>query len=417
MTAPGSALHDPLAARRAGRDELSLALIDARNRTLRWWARFEAQVPALISGNPSGGPGLGCGDVMRCVGGAGWFQEFWIARHLQRARGEAADASALRLPSIHPQADAWFAPCAADAPSRPGGESANAPDAAALRQFLADTLELTLDLLHGTPETDEALHMFRLALWHEDRLAERLAVLAQWMGVDPGPDLWMSQTPRRAVELPPVWLPAGRVTLGTPRGGLVPPSERWAHEVRVPECEIDLQAVSWARFAEFVDDGGYDDRRWWSAEGWRWLQADGRRSPRGVAQWRGGVSVERFGQLRRIPSAQAAVHVTWHESQAWCQWAGRRLPTEAEWVRAQAGAAQTGFVWGEVLEWMLGPARPWAEGLSPVAGFSVSGAEAGHAVLRGASAWTVRRMAHPQARRFVAPFRDDLFCGFRSCAL
>jgi gamma-glutamyl hercynylcysteine S-oxide synthase len=103
--------------------------------------------------------------------------------------------------------------------------------------------------------------------------------------------------------------------------------------VALPEFEIDAQAVSWTRYAEFVADGGYDEAQWWSAEGWAWVQAEGRRAPRWVEQMRQGVLVHRHGQLQRAGSAQAAVHVSRHEAQAWCRWAGRRLPTEAEWPR------------------------------------------------------------------------------------
>ena len=102
---------------------------------------------------------------------------------------------------------------------------------------------------------------------------------------------------------------------------------------------------------------------------------------------------------------------------AWCTWAGRRLPTEAEWELAVAAGVGQGFVWGEVLEWMLGPARMFDATVGPVAGFDAPQADAEHAVLRGASSWTVPRAAHPQRRRFERPERDDLFCGFRSCAL
>jgi formylglycine-generating enzyme required for sulfatase activity len=329
--------------------------------------------------------------------------------------GHCLGLGAPRLPSVEPRADAWFSPCGTSADRR---DPQVVPQPQALRHFLAQTLEITLDLLQGADDTDEALHVFRLALLHEDRLAERLAVAAQWRGVAfaalPDPPRPLA----RAVERPPVWLPAGVAVLGSAPGGLVPPQERWAHEVRVPECEIDAQPVSWARFAEFVDDGGYDESRWWSSEGWQWSQACGRRSPRGVVQWRGGVCVERSGQVRRATPWQPAAHVSEYEAQAWCAWAGRRLPTEAEWSRAQVSAARTGFVWGEVWEWVWGAARPWstAQAQSPVAGFSAPRADPPQRVLRGASDWTVPRAAHPQVRRFADPARDDLLCGFRSCA-
>lgn len=400
-------LDDPQGARQAGRDDLSLMLMDARNRTLRWLSAFEA------AGHLLGGDGHAA-VPLRWIGHAAWFQEYWTSRHVQRMRGEAADELAPRLPSIDPRADVWFSP-----ERLPDWRDGQGPEAQEVRQYMAHTLEVTLDILAATPQTPEGLHAFRLVLLHEDRLAERLAVAAQWLGFRPDDPTPTPAAPPLRPQRPAVWLSAGRMALGTPLGGgLVPPNERWAHEVQVPDVEIDAQVVSWARFTEFVLDGGYDDERWWTNEGWRWVREVGRRAPRGVEQLRGGVVLERWGQLGRAAPGLPATHLTWHEAQAWCAWAGRRLPTEAEWELAATSASARGFVWGDVQEWMLGSAKPYpgAEA-GTVAGFGPFSAAAGHRVLRGASTWTVPRAAHVKARRFVSGFRDDLFCGFRSCAL
>jgi formylglycine-generating enzyme required for sulfatase activity len=182
--------------------------------------------------------------------------------------------------------------------------------------------------------------------------------------------------------------------------------------------EIDAQVVNWGRFAEFVQDGGYDHPVWWTPEGWQWVQDTARRAPRGVEQWHGAVVLDRWGRLCRAAAGLPAVHVTWHEAHAWCRWAGRRLPTEVEWELAATTAATRGFVWGDVHEWMLGSARPYPGGqVRPVSGFAPYRADGGQRVLRGSSSWTVRRVAHVRSRRFVDGLRDDLFCGFRSCAL
>ena len=401
-----AALDDAQAARQAGRDDLSLMLMDARNRSLRWLSAFET------AGQLLGGEGHAA-VPLRWIGHVAWFQEFWTSRHVQRLRGEAADESAPRLPSLDTRADAWFSP-----EHLPDWRDGQGPLVREVRDYMSQTLEVTLDLLATAPPTDEALHVFRLVLLHEDRLAERLAVAAQWLGVRPeDPALAPWSAPLRP-QRQPLWIPAGEVALGSPPGGLVPPNERWAHAIQVPEFEIDAQAVSWARFAEFVQDGGYDNPAWWTPEGWQWVSEAQRRSPRGVAQLRTNVVLERWGQLGRVDAGLPATHVTWHEAQAWCTWAGRRLPTEAEWEQAATTTRSRGFVWGDVQEWMLGSARPYPGGeRRSVAGFGVLNIPAGYRVLRGASAWTARRAAHLKARRLVSGLRDDLFCGFRSCAL
>ena len=159
----------------------------------------------------------------------------------------------------------------------------------------------------------------------------------------------------------PLWFGAQRVSLGTARGGFVPDNERWAHDEPVPEFEIDAQPVQWSQYVEFVDDGGYDEPRWWSQAGWGWLERQQRRAPRYVEQTGRAVLAQRAGQLQRVASAQAVAHVSWHEADAWCRWASRRLPTEPEWEIAATSGVSRGFVWGDVHEWMAGRAARWSD--------------------------------------------------------
>jgi gamma-glutamyl hercynylcysteine S-oxide synthase len=320
-------VDDPALARHGDADWLSLALMDARNHTLRWLAVFEAAEdlsPLRV---------LGLDPPRWLCGHAGWWQEWWIVRHVQTQRGEAGDAVRPRLASIEPQADALFDP----AHTTPAGRWAlPLPDPEPLRQYLAATLEAVLDVLASAGTDDAALHFHRLALWHEDRLAEQLAEAAQALGA-PLPGSPLPPPPAHAERAPLFW-PAQHFMLGSPPGGLVPPGERWAHEVAVPGFEIDAQAVSWARYAEFAADGGYDDPRWWSAESWAWLQAQGRRAPRHVEQWRDGVVLQRQGRLQRAAGQQPAVHVTRHEAAP--RWSG-------SWRRCRARrAASSGATCG-----------------------------------------------------------------------
>ena len=407
MHETAAAIHDPQRMRVAGAELLSLALIDARNHTLRWLSAFEPHLASLA-------PVADVDPPLWLVGQAGWFQEYWVSRNVQRQRGEAAEAARPRLASIEPRSDDWFDPACHDRAQR---WQASLPDAAALRHYLAETLEATLDLLAGARDDDASLYVYRLALLHEDRLSEALAVCAQALQLPAAATEapWLPRPARAARDA--LWFGAQRFSLGSEPGGLVPPNERWAHEVALLEFEIDAQAVSWARYAEFVGDGGYDDAQWWTAEGWTWLQAAGRRAPRYVEQMRQGVLVHRQGQLQRVGAAQAAVHVSRHEAMAWCRWAGRRLPAEAEWELAALSGASRGFVFGDVFEWAGGSARAWPGHPGALPGFAPL-PEAGRCgVLRGASWMTRARCKHPRARRFVAAHRDEVFCGFRSCAL
>lgn len=110
-----SRIEAGLAARSLTRDELSLALIDARNRTLRWLALFEA------AGQLFGGSGADAVPI-HLAGHAGWLQEWWIGRNVQRLRGMGLGSGGLRLASIEPVCDRWFGgePIALRDPERPG---------------------------------------------------------------------------------------------------------------------------------------------------------------------------------------------------------------------------------------------------------------------------------------------------------
>ena len=145
----------------------------------------------------------------------------------------------------------------------------------------------------------------------------------------------------------------------------------------------------------------------------------GGRAPRyvdqiGVAS--GAVMQTRFGTARRMLGTQPAMHVSWWEADAWCRWAGRRLPAEVEWELAAHTAARRGFRWGTVWEWTGSTARPYP-GFAPDPWRDYSEPCFGsHKVLRGASFATRERMKNPKFRFFLPPDCDHVFAGFRSCA-
>ena len=390
-------LADAERMRHADREWLSLALMQSRNQTLAWMGLFEHHAAA-----PEPQPATAFEPALWLAGRAAWWQERWIARNLQRGRGRAADAGQAPLASIEPNADAWWSDAAlADR----AAWWAAAPSFDAARAYQAETLETTLDLLRGARDDDDGLFVYRAALFHEDALQGRFVALAQARRIEAAAAL-LPQRRLHALREPLVFA-AQRWTLGSPRGGHVPANEQWAHEEAVPEFEIDAQAVTWSQYAEFVEDGGYDEPRWWHDEGHAWLQQTERRTPRDVEQLRHGVLLRRFGRLQRAPAIEPVTMLSWYEADAWCRWAGRRLPTEIEWELAASRGLSRGFIWGEVPEWVAGHARPWPGGLDVDRSLRVQ---------RGVAWFEPRRLAHPKARRFVAADRDEGFAGLRSCA-
>jgi iron(II)-dependent oxidoreductase len=125
--------------------------------------------------------------------------------------------------------------------------------------------------------------------------------------------------------------------------------------------------------------------------------------------------VKRYGKLTEIPAHDPVCHLTLHESQAYCQWAGRRLPSEAEWEFA-ALSGHPDFRWGDLWEWTNSPFAPYP-GFSADAYLEYSAPWFGtHQVLRGASFATQPRIRSPRYRNFFMAERDDIFVGFRTCA-
>ena len=412
--------------RRAGRELLSLALMDARNHTLHLAGQFEAALGAGLDTAEVPHADATAVSPLWLLGHIGWFQEWWVLRNLQRQRGSNCDPSVLRLASLDTLADVWYNPALngqgglRQPPRNQGREQVPVPDLPGVKRYLLETLEATLELLEKSPEDDEALYFYRLALFHEDMQGEVLIELAQALGVAIKLPL-----PGGASAREPLSVPAARWTLGQAEtDGFAFDNEQPAQIVQVPEFEIDAQPVTWAQLVEFVDDGGYDRPELWHTDGWKWLgekaQGEGRRGPRyvdqiGVAS--GAVMQTRFGKPMRMLGSQSATHVTWWEADAWARWAGRRLPAEVEWEVAAHTAARQGFRWGDVWEWTGTTFRgypafapgPWREYSQPQFGT--------HKVLRGASFATRARMKNPKFRGFAMPARDEMFCGFRSCAL
>ena len=411
----------------ADKGHLSLALMDARNHTLHLFAQYQKAleavnyvVPQLASVNPP----------LWELGHVGWFQEWWIARNLQRGQGERCQPEHARLASIEPCADQWW-----DSSRVPHSArwSLALPDAHHTRAYLLDTLEGTLDLLHKAGDSDDALYFYRLCLFHEDMHAEAMVHMAQTLGLKLGAAMEQAFSPAPMNAREPLLIPACTWQLGSAGNtGFAFDNEKRQHAVRVPEFEIDAQPVTWAQFVEFVDDAGYDRAELWHPDGWLWLQhqnsmaggrmvsEEGRRSPRYVEQIgvaSGAVMQTRFGSSRRMLGNQAAMHMNWFEADAWCRWAGRRLPFEVEWEVAAHTASKRGFYWGNIWEWTGSTFRafdgfqsgPYLDYSQPWFG--------SHKVLRGASFATRARMKSPKYRNFYLPERDDMFCGFRSCAL
>ena len=389
---------------------LAQALQASRQDTLaafdRAWAAACGQVPQHPDLNPP----------LWELGHIGWFQAWWLDRNPARAQGWRADPDAPRPPCLGdalydstrvPHASRWQLPL---------------PDADATRRTLAGQLARSLTLLDDAAPTDDGLYFVRLALLHEDMHHEAALYMAQALGWPVDDARWQ---PCPLPPAPPeLALPAATVTLGHAGPGFCFDNEVGALAVAVPACQMDAQVRPWADVLPFIEAGGYTDPRWWPADAevkaWRHqhLQAHGpqTRYLRPPATGRSDWQVWRWGQWQVLDAALPACHLTAHEAAAWCAWAGRRLPSEAEWQRA-ALARPEAFDWGAVWEWTASDFQAWP-GFQPHPYRDYSAPWFGsRRVLRGASFMTQARMHHPHYRNFFAPERNDIPAGLRSCAL
>ena len=365
-------------------NELALALRATRHRTLGLLDAWASAMPTLhVPFKATLNPPLWE------LGHLAWFQEWWIARNPQRERGAACNPDMVRTASRLLNADALFNSSKVEHSTR---WHLPLPSLDGTLRYLEEVLQDTLTLLARAAPTDAGLYFWRLVLAHEAMHNEASVFMAQELDIFLPVELAGSAKPslaedgERAVSAQD-WL------LGWHGPGFAFDNELGAHPVHAPGFSIDNRAVSWARYLPF-------------------LAATGHPPPPHLRRHQGEWQYQRFGLWHPLDLQAAAVHLSWHDAQAWCAWAGRRLPSEAEWECAML--TQPDLRWGEVWEWTESPFVAYP-GFAPHPYIDYSQPWFGsRRVLRGASSATSALMAHPRYRNFFTPERQDILSGFRS---
>ncbi|HEY7183792.1 MAG TPA: selenoneine synthase SenA [Blastocatellia bacterium] len=409
------------------------------------------------------GPPLAIVNPLRWeIAHVAFFQEFWL---LRRLRG----FDAIR-PAPHLDPDKLYDSARVAHDTRwdlplPSKRETIAYMSRILDRVIEETLKGGGDLRDAGGH-DEA-YFLELALLHEDMHSEAITYTRQTLGCgDMARWSRKSNFDGETERLGDAQIPGGKFMLGGEvDSGFVFDNEQWAHEIVVKPYSISRTAVTQAEFAEFVNDAGYRRRELWGDEGWRWREGAGADHP---VYWRsaGKDKWERrvFDQWVSLEPDLPVIHVNWYESDAYCRWAKRRLPTEAEWEMAASCEPTDGggvaprkreYPWGDDpptteranLDWraarcvavnalpagdsafglrqLIGNVWEWtATDFGPYPGFAAGPYKeysapwfGDHKVLRGGCWATRSRLIRNNYRNFYKPDRRDVWAGLRTCAL
>ncbi|HYX44966.1 MAG TPA: SUMF1/EgtB/PvdO family nonheme iron enzyme, partial [Acidimicrobiales bacterium] len=276
----------------------------------------------------------------------GNYEELWLLRAVAGAPAIDAALDDLYDAFRHPRPDRPALPLLGPAQAR---------------HYVADVRGRALDVLEAA-ELDPAsplladAFVYRMVVQHEHQHDETMLATLQLMageGYRPLAPPPPAGAPLAGAE---VRVPAGPFVMGTDDDPWAYDNERPSHVVDLDEYWIDAAPVTNRRYAEFVEDGGYRDARWWTAEGWAWREREGAAHPQfwlrsGPGSW----ARVRFGWQEDLPPDEPVQHVCFHEASAFASWAGRRLPTEAEWEKAASWPGD-----GPKRRWPWGDADPGA---------------------------------------------------------
>src|SRR5437773_6725219 len=307
------------------------------------------------------------------IGHVAWTQEFWVLRHLygEKPIGEHGDRLYNSTDVAHDTRWELLLP--------------NRDDTL---RYMDEVLERCCERIAGKFQLGpEEFYFYWLTTFHEGMHTEALAYTRQTLGYAAP----VTQGERTAAvdggaRPGDVEIPGGKYLIGATKDfPFVFDNEKWAHEVMLKPFRIARAPVANGEFLEFVEDGGYRKAQYWSDKGWQWLESggspaleksftkffnkdfdktfapsdSGARSDHPV-YW---LREENGGWLQRVYDSFVplnenlpVIHVTWYEAEAYCSWAGRRLPSETEWEVAASAESSGGlgsperryFPWGDV---------------------------------------------------------------------
>ncbi|MFN2478131.1 MAG: ergothioneine biosynthesis protein EgtB [Pseudonocardiaceae bacterium] len=268
-------------------------------------------------------------------------EELWLVRDVGGRDPVRADIDQLYDAFKHPR------------PNRP---ALPLLDPTETRQYLSEVRSKVLDVLDRAPLEGRRLvehgFAFGMIVQHEQQHDETMLATHQ-LRAGPAALHAPPPQPQRSLNLPDeVLVPAGEFTMGTSTEPWALDNERPAHRACTSAYWLDTVPVTNGQYQLFLADGGYDDPRWWSEQGWAHRCEAGLVGPQFWFRDSGSWWRNRFSVIEPVPADEPVVHVCFFEAQAYAAWAGKRLPTEVEWEKAARFDPATGrsrrFPWGDV---------------------------------------------------------------------
>jgi gamma-glutamyl hercynylcysteine S-oxide synthase len=318
------------------KDTLAEKLAEARERT-RWLLSTVSDEDMATQHDPIMSP------LIWDYGHIGNYEELWL---LERAFGEGL--SGRELYDIY---DASLTP-------RSERPSLDLLDRSSAERYLDAVREVALEALEDTDlGGDDPLlkdgFVYHMILQHEYQHNETMLQTLQLMrGKGYRPEARVELAPGNPPDDEMIHIAGGPFIMGTDDRSWALDNERDAHEVELPDFYLDKSPVTNRAYVGFIEEGGYEREELWNPQGWEWIREEEISSPKHWYQkephdwW-----TQRFGFDEPIPTDAPVVHVSWFEADAYARWAGKRLPTEAEWEKAASWDPKTEtkrlYPWGD----------------------------------------------------------------------